>query len=273
LLATADAMLLPALRLAEHDHERGAIDAERRNEIVEQVATLIEDLPADPKAESDAGQRRLAVLCLPAADRADEVAALIVARAVAAEGIDAEVLPAASLRGEMLERVARTQADALFVSAVPPAAVMAARYMCKKLNARSPLPIFVGLWDAQGDVQRAGDRLRAAGAARVALRAAEVQADLPASRSSAGRTGDAPPGVILLAERPRMLRVCAGRCPIHRSLGPAGARVTAAGRRPDASKPAAGCVAAVGPLPGAPPLILVRRGLADARGSRDSPDC
>lgn len=183
LLETADAMLLPALRLAEHDFERGAIELSRRNAIVDQVGELIDELPKAPE-ESEAapadGQRRLAVLCLPAADRADEVAALILARVLTPLGIDAEVLPAATLKGEMLERVAQSPPDALCISAAPPAAVIHARYLCKKLRGVSRLPLIVGLWNAQGDIGRARDRLSASGADFVASRAAEVVDELNA---------------------------------------------------------------------------------------------
>jgi predicted PurR-regulated permease PerM len=164
LLEAADTLLLPALRLIEHDHERGAIDSARRNELVERVATLVEDLP-DAEGPVDAGTP-LRLLCLPAADRADEVAAQLLVRIVAPLGIVAEV-PAQTLKGEMLESVREAQPDAVCISAAPPAAVIHARYLCKKVRTVSDAPIVVGLWAARGDLGKASDRLTSVGADHV----------------------------------------------------------------------------------------------------------
>jgi hypothetical protein len=44
-------------------------------------------------------------------------------------------------------------ADVVFLSATPPAAVMHARDLCKRLRSKLPdVKIFVGLWHAQGDL-------------------------------------------------------------------------------------------------------------------------
>lgn len=44
-------------------------------------------------------------------------------------------------------------ADVVFLSATPPAAVMHARHLCKRLRSNLPdVKIFVGLWHAQGDL-------------------------------------------------------------------------------------------------------------------------
>jgi len=56
---------------------------------------------------------------------------------------------------------------------MPPSAVAHARYLCKKLCRRFPdVPVVVGLWDAQGDLQRATDRLLEVGVSHVVSSAA-----------------------------------------------------------------------------------------------------
>ena len=60
------------------------------------------------------------------------------------------------------------------ISALPPDAVTAARRACKALRQRwHDVPIFVGLWNATGDIERARQRLEAAGAVQVCTSFAE----------------------------------------------------------------------------------------------------
>jgi predicted PurR-regulated permease PerM/CheY-like chemotaxis protein len=182
LVEVADDVVLPALRLTKHDHDRGAIDDARRSAMIEQVDELVDELSVQAsEADGDrAGQplARLRLVCLPAVDRADEVIAALLARALAPRGIDVDVVAAATLKAEMLERVEQLRPDVVCISAAPPAAVAHARYLCKKLRVSSDVPIVVGLWNAQGDLTRARDRLVAAGASQVVSTAMELAAVL-----------------------------------------------------------------------------------------------
>lgn len=161
--AVLDAIVMPALRLAEQDHERGAIDAERRATLIEVVGELLEALPPPAASEVPATLRpRLSVIFLPAADATDELAARMLARTLAPEHYEVEVLSRTSLKGEMLERVSQMQPDAIVVSAMPPGALLHARYLCHKLRGLAvDASIIVGLWDAQGDLGKATARLSA----------------------------------------------------------------------------------------------------------------
>lgn len=189
LLEVCDTILLPALRFAEHDHERGAIDDAKRNALIDQVAELIEDLPASA-ADAD-GERppaaatavdpaqRLHLLCLPATDRADALAGQLLARVLPPAAYQTEAVSAELLKGEVLDHVARARPDVIFISAMPPAALAHARYLCKKLRRRfADVPIVVGLWNAQGDLQKATDRLLEVGAGKVVSSAAGALEEL-----------------------------------------------------------------------------------------------
>jgi hypothetical protein len=60
----------------------------------------------------------------------------------------------------MVDLVERRTADVVCVSATPPGAVMHARYLCKQLRRRFPnVKLVVGLWDAQGDLNKARERI------------------------------------------------------------------------------------------------------------------
>ena len=121
----------------------------------------------------------MSVLCLPAADSADELAAQLLVRVLLPAEFSAEVLGVATLKGEMLEHVAQSRPDVIFISAMPPAALIHARYLCKKLRSEfTEVPIVVGMWDAQGDLQKATERLAAVGASKVVNSAVGVVEEL-----------------------------------------------------------------------------------------------
>ena len=183
-LELSDAVLLPALCFIEHDHDRGAFDDARRDALVARVDELVEDLTEAPVAPSaDAApsspEVRLQVMCLPAADAADEVAAHLLARCARPAGVDVNVIGIASLKGEMVELAMQNPPDAFFISAAPPNAVLSARYLCKKLRGRfAQTPIVVGLWGAEGDLTRATERLVSTGASKLVVDAASAMEEL-----------------------------------------------------------------------------------------------
>ena len=192
LLDLCDRLVLPALRFIEQDHERGVIDDARRGALIDQVAAMVDELPAEepPRADASADAPadgaslptpgvRMSVLLLPAADRADEVAALMLAKVLERLGFDTDVPSAATLKSEMLDMVARRRPDAICVSAAPPAAVVHARYLGKKLTTVAPgVPVLVGLWDAQGDLTKARQRLESVGLRTITTDAATIVREL-----------------------------------------------------------------------------------------------
>jgi hypothetical protein len=53
-----------------------------------------------------------------------------------------------------------TAADLICISATPPAAVMHARYLSRRLQSRLPeVDLVVGLWDSEGDLTKFRDRI------------------------------------------------------------------------------------------------------------------
>ena len=104
------------------------------------------------------------VLCIPARDPADEIAAMMLAQVLEHDGYCAEYVSVEKLASEYIELVEKRGVQIVFVSALPPAAVTHARYIAKRLRSRFPdLKIIVGLWAAEGDIERARQRLASAG--------------------------------------------------------------------------------------------------------------
>ena len=189
---TYDKVLLPALALAEHDRHSGRLDEERQNMIRQSMRELIDELGDDYRLRfartgattgdvpgvataSDAGAagdhdnpRRVAlnkecainVLVLPAHDEADEIVGLMLGQLLEFNNYCATVATHQSLAGEMLDMVTGQNADAVCVSALPPAAVSHSRYLCKRLHQRYPeLKMVVGLWTIRGDLKRSKKRI------------------------------------------------------------------------------------------------------------------
>ena len=145
LVETYDAVVVPALALAEQDRHHGGLTEDREEFIVHSVNDLVDDLAERQTAPESLRTGR--VVCLPARDAADAAAAKMVAQLIEAHGATATAVSPELLSGEMLELIAREKADAIVISAIPPYAVMYANYLCKRLRRRFPdLPVVVGLW-------------------------------------------------------------------------------------------------------------------------------
>jgi len=152
-----DAMIIPALSLAEEDRHRGKLDETRQQFIFQNTRILVEDiaeraddlivrkgsLKARLSAKSNGTREKrpapitgAQVVCIPARDQADELAAFMLAQLLNKRGIAARALPSGVLAAESLQRVGQEQARIACVSAVPPFGYMHARYLCRRLRAQ-----------------------------------------------------------------------------------------------------------------------------------------
>lgn len=161
-----DGLLIPALALAEQDRHSGELDPEQSESIGQIMGELLDELPVP--APGPAPEAEVSVMCVPTADEADRLVAEMLARALQARGIRVEVLPGSATTGEKAGRVASLQPDIVCLSALPPEAVMPARYLYKRLRPRlGDREILIGLWNSKGDLRRAESRIASDGKARV----------------------------------------------------------------------------------------------------------
>jgi methylmalonyl-CoA mutase cobalamin-binding subunit len=170
-VSVCDTILLPSLGLAEQDRHRGILEETRAKFILQSVREIIEEVQEAEVAEkqADSSMERapgaatapaFAVLCLPGRDEADEIGAMLFAKVLRSEGIQAAFISVMALASEMVEQVERHRPDVVCISSLPPSALTHARYLSKRIRARFPdLPLLVGLWNAQGDLGRAIERL------------------------------------------------------------------------------------------------------------------
>ncbi|MDB6015334.1 MAG: family transporter [Gammaproteobacteria bacterium] len=199
MLEAADAIIVPAIRLMESDYDRRALGAAKRKNVLEHINEWVEErldsLDSLDRAEKGLGPSARWILCVPAADRADEIVAKLLTSALLERGVGA-----AFVKPEALEQMPLTESgrsvDAIVVSALPPEAVAPARTVCRSVRGRSrDVPLMVGLWDPEGDLQKPRQRLEAAGAGHVVVSFADCVDALEAlaTPAAAPRLAASPP--------------------------------------------------------------------------------
>ena len=179
-----DVVLLPALSMAKWDHHRDNLDDDRHAFVLQGIREIVDELgesrraapPPDEQTPASTGHINLPkgsvvnVVCLPAHDEADEIAALMFAQLLEFRGYSATTITTDQLASEMIATVERLKADAVCISALPPAAVTHARYLRKRLRAKFPdIGMVAGLWTLKGDPIRFKERLAVVGNTQVAL--------------------------------------------------------------------------------------------------------
>lgn len=190
-----DAVLMPALDLAEQDRHREDLEEDRAHAVYDgmrRIVELVTERPADatPAEAADAAATaqwtvdpsdgppvRIAVL--PARDEADELAGLMLSDVVMQHAGETTVLPHGMLVGEMVDRLEESGIELVCVSALPPFAVMHAGYLCKRLRARLPnVRVVVAIWNAQSDMSDARARLEGVGIDRLVTSVAQAETQL-----------------------------------------------------------------------------------------------
>jgi len=155
-----DAVLIPALSMAEQDRHKGAIDAAREeflflsiNEMIAEFAEYQENSGGEDAAEPRAAR----VICLPAHDRADEITAAMLAQLLERQGFATVSFPfVGSSPNDWLALIEAGRSDVVCISALPPYAFAPARATCQQIRERFPkLKVVVCVWGFKGDTQKA----------------------------------------------------------------------------------------------------------------------
>lgn len=178
-----DTVAVPALRLAQRDAARGALDAGRQIRVRETLAEMLEHLPQATNPEGDADRAGPQVLVLAARTPLDEAAGLLIASLAQERGLRCEVHPAGTAR-----RLPQVVAEAIVVLAyLSPATPAHRRYTVRRLRREGPgRPTAVVVTDLGGDGR---DTARLEGEDAVAASCAEA---LKAISAPAGTPATAP---------------------------------------------------------------------------------
>jgi predicted PurR-regulated permease PerM/methanogenic corrinoid protein MtbC1 len=176
-----ETVLVPALAMAEQDLHQGNLDEEQHLIIQRGIRDMVDELGDQMRAtvaktQDDSSTRVtlpkgcvVNVVCLPANDESDEIAGVMLSQLLELRGYCTKVVSVTQLASEMVETVQNSKADVVCISALPPAAVTHARYLCKRLHGKLPeMEMMVGLWTTEGDLARARERIAAVRSVQVA---------------------------------------------------------------------------------------------------------
>ncbi len=155
-----DNVFMPALIFIEKDRQEAALGDDRAQFLFQALKGLIEDLmvdsqtaldpqviPAEPRpAQKAAVAPPLGIACIPARDEADEIVGMMLAHLLTRAGCQARVVPPGPLE-EMIEEVSEQETEMIYISSLPPLAVLHLRRIYQKIRTRFPkAKIGTGLW-------------------------------------------------------------------------------------------------------------------------------
>ncbi len=168
LLQLYDAVILPALTLAEQDRHKSALDPDREEFLflsLREVLAEYSESAQNASVEHATHRPELAapgrMLCFPAHDEADEIAAAMLAQLLEQAGQATVSFPVGTASGTMLDLVAPTANDVFCISSIPPFAFSHARTLNRQLRAKYPqTKILIGVWGFTGEIERALQRFQ-----------------------------------------------------------------------------------------------------------------
>jgi predicted PurR-regulated permease PerM len=158
-------VFVPALLMSEVDRHSGSLPEVRQRFIFQASRELIEELDRHDEATATSAETTTAaagarVIGLPARDEADEIVALALCHLLRRRGIAAAVNPLATPLHDLFAAIDHAEVRAIFISALPPSAVGAARQMSRRIKAHAPAaPVVVGVWQHRAELDELEKRL------------------------------------------------------------------------------------------------------------------
>ncbi|HUR45279.1 MAG TPA: GAF domain-containing protein, partial [Candidatus Saccharimonadales bacterium] len=179
---TFDAVVVPALALSEQDRHGGSLPENSQTFIIESTTEIVKNLletadetETDPSLKQSGESEDAKVLCLPAKDEADEVAANMLSILLNKKGIPARAASAKTLLNETLDQMEAKHVTIVCISCVPPSGLRHARYLCKRVRSRfRDVKIVMGVWGSPEDVEQIKQRLHPVAIDAVVLRMSEA---------------------------------------------------------------------------------------------------
>lgn len=174
-----DEVLIPALASAETHWHRGELNEARHNFILQSLKEMIQEQverQQESQTKEQVDDAKMAtrssdltaaadvwmpcILCLPARDEADGIAAMMLAQLIEMLGCRVAVVPFGDPVSAVIDLIEQCKPHVICISATPPTATTHARSVVRRLRGHFPeMPLVVGLWNAQGDLSKAKDRI------------------------------------------------------------------------------------------------------------------
>ena len=205
LVQVYDEVFIPALAMAEHDHYRRRLDEERLDFVRQSLRDMVDELGEEARAKRirlSAAQTEQAakdqspqatptprpllpkdctvnVLTLPAKNESDEIVAMMLTQVLEMRGYCASFAGVDLLASEMVQLIETRGSQVVAVSAMPPAAVAHARYLCKRIHARFPdIGMAVGVWMTSADPEKVKHRIACDESVRLLRTIADAEHDI-----------------------------------------------------------------------------------------------
>ncbi|MEX0977519.1 MAG: AI-2E family transporter [Pirellulales bacterium] len=190
-----DEVLIPALASAETHWHRGELNEARHDFILQSLKEMMQEqgerqqeiqakeLSDDARTEDRSSNLTAAtnasmpcILCLPARDDADGIAAMMLAQLVGILRCRVAVVPVGEPVSAVINLIEQCKPDVICISATPPTAATHARSVVRRLRRQFPkMPLVVGLWNVQGDLDKARNRIGGGKSTRVVATLADGQ--------------------------------------------------------------------------------------------------
>jgi hypothetical protein len=160
-----DAVLIPALTMAEQDRHKGALDRTREEFLFMSVKEMVVEFSErTPKTDAvNAGVEASAgrVFCVPANDEADEITAAMLAQLLEQAGHAAISFSLDDAQQQAVGFMNPAENDIFCISALPPFAFARARTLSRELQMKFPrAKVIAGVWGFTGDTERAMQRFQ-----------------------------------------------------------------------------------------------------------------
>lgn len=179
--AVYEDVLLPALLHAKRDHERGELESDSYQFVLQGIRDTEDDLAAaiaEHVKEMPGANKAIAIGC-PGSDEADELALAMLAQMMRLSGYRLEVISSKKLTAEVLTHLQQERPAVVVVGSLPPGGLAQARYLCKRLRGQAGnVKVLIGRWGDVPKNERMQKRLLSAGADQMATTLHESQAQL-----------------------------------------------------------------------------------------------
>ncbi len=179
--AVSSVTLLPALAMVEGDYQRGMLDRDRHEAVLQSMHEVVSEIearallkpspePAGAESQNGAAAAPLPpvdqrVVCVPAETLADEISARLLANLLRQHHFEADAASSKLLVSEVCTAVVEQKPDLVWICAVNPRGLSRSRHLCAELRRHLPdLRIMVGIWHPQDYVLSSTDGLKAEGA-------------------------------------------------------------------------------------------------------------
>jgi predicted PurR-regulated permease PerM len=163
-----DAVILPALGLAEQDRLRGSLERATVQEVARDTIGVVEELAEDEERAPDEAAVAEAgtILCIGARNALDEAAAAMLVHLLQRGGRGARPVTRDAVAGRNLARLEREGVTLICLSYINPAATQHAHRLTRRLRQHfgPEVRIMVGLWTARPAPEAREELLRAVGA-------------------------------------------------------------------------------------------------------------